>query len=183
MDIGAYNFSGFPKLVYHPTELPKTVQNPVEEEALVAEGWSTTYIVQAYPKCMFSTDGQVKNVANPEEEAALGPGWSDTPPVTPDVPPVTLNPTSASLPATAGTGTFTVTITGTGLSNTWTVVPDAAATWLSITAPTAPQSVNGPVSYSVTENTNSARTAGIYVNGKTFSIDQAGTVAARSRKS
>jgi len=161
------------------------VQNPVEEEALVTEGWSATYIVQAYPKCMFSTDGQVKNVATPEEEAALGAGWSSTPPATPDVPPVALNPTSASLPATAGTGSFTVTITGTGLSNTWTVVPDAAATWLSITAPMSPQSVNGPVNYAVTENLDVARSAGVYVNGKTFAIDQEGTGAAtmsRSRK-
>jgi hypothetical protein len=171
--------------MYHATELPKLVKTEEEEKAL-GEGWSADYIYQAYPKIMFGPNGETKNAANPEEEAALaGEGWTDVAPVIPDVPPVTLNPTSASLPATAGTGTFTVTITGTGLSNTWTVVPDAAATWLSITSPTAPQSVNGPVSYSVTENTDVARTAGVYVNGKTFTIDQEGTGAAtmsRSRK-
>jgi hypothetical protein len=86
MDIGAYNFSGFPKLMYHPTELPKTVNYPADQEKLEAEGWSSTYIVQEWPKCYFGPDGATKNVANPEEAAALGPGWSDSPPA-PDVQP------------------------------------------------------------------------------------------------
>jgi all-beta uncharacterized protein len=181
MDIGAYNFSGFPKLMYHPTELPKTINYPADQEKLEAEGWSATYIVQEWPKCYFGPDGATKNVANPEEAAALGPGWSDTPPDTPDVPPVTLNPASTPVAVSGGSGSFTVTVTGAGESNSWTVDKDAVAAWLTVDSPPlhTPQTANGTVNFTAAENTGAVRTAKIYVNGKTHTVDQAGTPARR----
>jgi len=176
MDIGYYNFSGYPKLMYHATEQPRTVNYPSEEEALVAEGWSATYIVHEWPKCYYGPEGATQNVASPEEAAALPPGWSDTPPANPPVPPVSLAPMSASVPAAGGDGTVTVTITGTGDSGTWTVDPEASATWLRVTAPTTPQSTSGPVYYTADANDAAARTGHLYINGKTFTLDQEGLV-------
>lgn len=172
--------SPYPRPMYHATELPVLVKSEEQEQAL-GEGWSSTYIYQAYPKIKFGPNGEVKSVANPEEEAALGAGWSDTAPTLPDVPPVTLDPTSATVPAAGGSGTFTVTMTGPGVSNAWTVDKQSEATWLTIVSPTGPQTVSGTVSYTAAENTNAARTGDMYINGKTFTVDQAG-VAARSKK-
>jgi hypothetical protein len=90
----------------------------------------------------------------------------------PDVPPVTIAPTTASVPASGGTGSIAVTITGEGTSGTWTVDKDATATWLTYT-PTTPQSASGTVNYSATANTAASRVAHFYINGKTFTLDQA----------
>src|SRR4030095_16446111 len=38
---------------------------------------------------------------------------------------------------------------------------------------------DGPVNYTVSKNTGATRTAAMYVNGKTFTVAQAGAVAAR----
>jgi hypothetical protein len=91
----------------------------------------------------------------------------------PQVPPVTLSPTSDTV-AMGGTsaGTFDVTITGPGQSRTWIVTKDASATWLTIVSPTTPQSVDGPVNYTVAPNAGGARSANMYVNGKTFTVNQ-----------
>jgi hypothetical protein len=96
----------------------------------------------------------------------------------PDVPPVTISPTSDDMGAGAGAGTFAVTITGPGTSGTWTVTKDGTASWLTYT-PMTPQSTDGAVNYAVTANAGAERIAHFYVNGKTFTITQAG-VAARS---
>ena len=91
----------------------------------------------------------------------------------PDVPPVTISPTSDDMAAGAGAGTFSVTMTGPGLSGTWTVDKDASATWLTYT-PMTPQSTDGTVNYNVTANTGAERVAHFYTNGKTFTVTQAG---------
>ena len=87
-----------------------------------------------------------------------------------DIPPVYLTPTSKSMTAAAGAGTFDVTINGAGYSGTWTVTPDEGVTVIS---PTTPQSENGPVNFTVEENTGPARVYEIWVNGKPFTINQA----------
>jgi len=176
--------SPYPRPMYHATELPVLVKSEEQEQAL-GEGWSSTYIYQAYPKIKFGPNGEVRNVANPEEEAALGAGWSDTAPTLPDVAPVTLSPESVAVPAAGGAGSFTVTMTGQGVLNSWTVDPESAATWLHLVSPPAhtPQTANGTVSYTADENTNALRAGHFYINGKTFAVDQAGvTGATTSRK-
>lgn len=91
----------------------------------------------------------------------------------PDVPPVTISPTSASPSAAGGTGTFDVTVTGEGVSGTWTVDKDASALWLTVVSPTTPQSASGTVTYDTAENMGTIRTGNMYVNGKTFVVTQA----------
>jgi hypothetical protein len=97
----------------------------------------------------------------------------------PDVPPVTISPTSDDMGSGSGAGVFAVTMTGPGTSGTWTVDKDGSATWLTY-SPITPQSTDGQVSYNVTANTGPERVAHFYVNGKTFTVTQAG-VAARRR--
>lgn len=89
----------------------------------------------------------------------------------PDVPPVTIDPTGNTLPAAGGTGTITVTVTGEGVSGTWTVDKDSTADWLTY-APTEPQTASGGVVYTAAPNSGAARTAHFYINGKTFTVDQ-----------
>jgi hypothetical protein len=102
------------------------------------------------------------------------PADVDVPPETlPDVPPVTISPTSDTVAATGGTGSFTVTVTGPGTSGTWTVDKDATALWLTYT-PTSPQTVSGTVNYDVAENLGVLRAANMYCNGKTFTVTQSG---------
>jgi len=98
----------------------------------------------------------------------------------PDVPPVTISPTSGAVAAEGGNGSIAVTVTGPGASGTWTVDKDATATWLTFT-PTGPQSGSGTVNYTAAANTGAARTAHFYINGKTFTLDQSGA-AGRSKK-
>jgi hypothetical protein len=100
----------------------------------------------------------------------------------PDVPPVTLSPTSGTVPAEGGSGSIQVTMTGPGASGTWTVDKDATASWLTFT-PTAAQSASGTVNYTATANTGAARSANFYINGKTFKLDQSAPGATRSKKS
>ena len=95
----------------------------------------------------------------------------------PDVPPVTISPTSATALAAGETGSFDVTITGEGISGTWTVDKDASALWLTVVSPTTPQSTDGSVTYDVAENLGVQRTASMYVNGKTFTVTQDGASA------
>ena len=104
----------------------------------------------------------------------------EEPPALPEVPPVTISPTSAAPAAAGGPGTFDVTITGEGQSGTWTVDKDASALWLTVVSPTTPQSTDGTVDYDVAENLGVQRTANMYVNGKTFAVTQDAGGGARS---
>ena len=185
MDIASYRVGPYPRWLYHASEGPRVVNTPSEEKTCFDAGFSREYQHQEYPKMMFSPDGEMKSVANAEEEAALaGEGWTDTPPVIPDVAPVTLDPTGASFPAAGGDGSFTVTMTGPGISNTWTVDKQSEATWLTITAPPedTPQSADGTVSYTVDANTDVARSGAFYCNGKTHTVSQDGVAAGTTAK-
>jgi hypothetical protein len=100
----------------------------------------------------------------------------------PDVPPVSIDPTSKSFLAAGGGGSILVTMTGPGLSRSWTVDMDADKAWLHLDAPPLhePQTLDGVVEYTVDENLGTvARTAHFYINGKTFTIDQAASLTTR----
>jgi hypothetical protein len=99
----------------------------------------------------------------------------------PDVPSVTISPTSEELAAEGGEGSFGVSITGPGQSGTWTVDKDGVATWLTLVSPTTPQTEDGTVTYTVDANEGEARRANFYVNGKTFTVSQLAPEAKRSR--
>jgi len=142
-----------------------------------------------YPKLLYNVNVPPQMVNGPSEQKALGPQWRDfsdvaeavtelrnAAPPPPDVPPVTLQPTSQSFTAAGGNSSFQVTVDGPGISGTWTVDKDAAADWLTVIAPTTPQEDDGVVNFAVAVNGDPAeRTANLYVNGKTFAVTQAGT--------
>jgi hypothetical protein len=136
-----------------------------------------------YPKLMYNVNLPPMLVRDAATEAAIGSSWRaiDLLPEElpegpmPGVPPVTIDPMDAAQPMTGGTGSFAVTVTGTGESGTWTAEKDAAADWLTIDSPTEPQTEDGTVDYTVASNgTGAERVAHIYVNGKTHTITQAG---------
>jgi uncharacterized protein (TIGR03437 family) len=86
-----------------------------------------------------------------------------------DAPSVTLNPTSASFPATGGTGTFTVS----SAASNW--IAQLSVSWIQITA--NPNGFPGTttVSYSVAANpTPQARDGSIQVGAGAVSVHQAG---------
>ncbi len=84
----------------------------------------------------------------------------------------TISPTSVSAPATAASGTVSVT-TQTGCN--WTSASNVA--WLSVTAG-ASGSGNGSVNYTVAANSTSAsRTGTLTIAGKTFMVTQAGAAS------
>ena len=92
----------------------------------------------------------------------------------PDVPPVTIEPTEASVGAGGTSGnTVAVTITGEGVSGTWTVDKQSEATWLQVLSPQAPMAADGVVIYNVASNqTGAPRSGQMYINGKTFTVNQ-----------
>lgn len=92
-----------------------------------------------------------------------------------DVPPVALDPTSQIFTRLGGYGEFSVTITGLGVSRSWTVDKDSAADWLELQTPPLhePQTEDGMVTYTIAPNTTTvARVAHFYINGKTYTVDQ-----------
>jgi hypothetical protein len=139
----------------------------------------------AYPKLMYNVNLPPMLVRDAAAAASIGSSWQPvdlTPPEEgpePDVPPVEISPESAAPAAAGGPGSFSVTMTGSGTSGTWTVDKDAGATWLTVDSPTTPQSADGTVMYTVAANTGASRTGNIYVNGKTFTVTQAAPPAAR----
>jgi hypothetical protein len=123
------------------------------------------------------------NLEDPAQRSDIPTAAAAPPEELPDVPPVTISPTSASALAAGSTGSrFDVTITGPGISGTWTVDKDASALWLTLVSPTTPQSTDGSVTYDVAENLGVLREAHFYVNGKTFTVTQDG-VSTRSATS
>jgi Zn-dependent metalloprotease len=81
-----------------------------------------------------------------------------------------ISPTSASQPASGGTGTVSVTATA---GCTWSAVSNSA--FITITGG-SPGTGNGTVSYSVAANTStSSRTGTLTITGQTFTVTQAGT--------
>ena len=92
-----------------------------------------------------------------------------TPPASPTCS-YSISPTSASIPASGGTGTVAVTV-GAGCS--WIVTSNAA--WISVKSSTASGTGNGSVSYSVSRNNGGSRTGTMTVAGQTVLITQTGT--------
>jgi hypothetical protein len=157
---------------------------PLSDTDQVILAWLATNPTEAepgsYPRLLYNINLPPVLVHTAEQETNMGSAWRpvsllvpDAP--VPDVPPVTIDPTSAALLATGETGTFHVTITGPGISDTWTATKDVAAGWLTVT-PATPQSADGDVTYTAAANLGAERTANIYVNGKTFVITQAAGV-------
>lgn len=93
-----------------------------------------------------------------------------------DVPPVALDPTTQTHLASGGTGSVSVTKTGEGVSDTWTVDKQVEATWVTLVSPPnqVPQSAwPGAVNYTVAANTTGQPRQGfLYINGKTFTVNQ-----------
>jgi hypothetical protein len=147
---------------------------PSQTDREIAQ-WLSTNPTEAepgsYPKLAYNVNLPPVVVGDADEEAAMGDAWRtlNVAPL-PDVPTVALDPTSDSVAATPETANFHVTITGPGISGTWTAEKTAA--WLTIVAPTTPQSVDGNVTYAVAANTGAARTADITVNSKVFTVAQ-----------
>jgi len=79
MDIGTYRCGPYPKWKYHASETPRFITSEYDDKAL-PEGWFNEYQKQDYPKIKYSSEGEVKSVANPEEEGKLEGSWSDTQP-------------------------------------------------------------------------------------------------------
>jgi hypothetical protein len=88
--------------------------------------------------------------------------------------PITLTPASAAPLAAGGPGTVAVAVGG-AISAAWMPVVDCA--WLHITSPTAPQSGDGTINYTVDVNpvASPARTGHILIAalGLTFTVNQA----------
>jgi len=130
----------------------------------------------AYPKLMYNVNLPPVVVRSAQEEGEMGEAWRalNVAPL-PDVPTVALNPTSDSVASTPETTSFHVSITGPGISGTWTA--ETATVWLTIISPTTPQSVDGDVTYATAANsTGSVRTGTIDVNGKVFTVTQSAGV-------
>jgi len=100
------------------------------------------------------------------------------PPAMPDVPGVSITPSSAAAAAAGDTGSIAVAITSPGVSGTWTVSKDAVAGWLTY-SPITPQSADGTVNWTAAANSMGARTGNLYINGKTFTVTQAAAGASR----
>jgi hypothetical protein len=160
------------------------MQQPLTDTDTVVAAWLATNPTEAepgsYPRLLYNVNLPPVLVHTAEEEANMGSAWRpvnllapDGP--LPDVPPVTIDPTSAAVAAAGESGSFAVTLTGPGLSGTWTAEKDAAADWLTVT-PDTPQSTDGDVNYTAAPNLGAERTANINVNGKTFAITQAAGV-------
>ena len=99
----------------------------------------------------------------------------------PPVPGVTISPESALAAAAGDTGTLSVTITSPGASGSWTASKDAAADWLTY-APVTPQSTDGTVTWTAAANLDTARTGNLYINGKTFTVQQDAPVTRGTRR-
>ena len=140
------------------------------------EGRQVSASPSPYPKIFYDVNSPPRLITSYDQITQLGSAWRelDVTFLLPDVPPVALEPQSASFTKAAGSGSFAVIVTGAGKSGNWTVTKDGDAGWLAIVSPATPQTVDGPVSYTVGSNTGTARTANMYVNGKTFTVTQAG---------
>lgn len=144
----------------------------VTDTDTVVAAWLATNPTEAapgsYPKLLYNINLPPVLVHTAEQEKNMGANWR------PVVFPgggalVTLDPASDSIADTAESASFHVAMTGTG---TWIPEVDPAATWLTIVAPTTPQSVDGDVNYAVTANTGPERMADITVSNKVFTVTQ-----------
>jgi len=165
---------------------PVLARNQQEADALDPAEWFTIpadpeAAAAPYPKIYANVNVLPRIIVSPDQEADLTEEWRDYTKFAvavanarpPDVPPVMLNPIQADLTPASFSSSFAVTMTGEGLSGTWIATKDSTADWLTFT-PTTPQSADGDVNYTADANLAAPRTAHIYVNGKTFTINQSG---------
>jgi len=165
---------------------PVVIRNQQEADRLDPAEWATIpaapeAAAAPYPKIFANVNVLPRIIVSPDQEDELTPEWRDytkyavavVKALPPDVPPVLLNPIQADVTPASFSGSFSVTMTGEGLSGTWIATKDSTADWLTF-SPDTPQSADGDVAYSVTGNTGPPRTAHIYVNGQTFTINQDG---------
>lgn len=147
-----------------------TAQSQAGQDTAV---WLATNPLEApagsYPKLFYNINLPPILVRDAEQAAKLGDAWRPIDVVADSgTAIVSLTPPADSVGAVTETTTFHVTVTGAG---TWTAA--TAASWITIVSPTDPQSVDGDVTYSVTDNTGAERIGDITVNGKTFAVTQA----------
>jgi hypothetical protein len=176
----------FPAIYYNSkwSIPPLLVRSQQEADALDPVEWYTMTPAlkepaAPYPKLFLNVNVPPKIIVSADQEADLSAEWRDFTAIAvavaearpPDVPSVTLSPESGAFTSAGGTDQFTVTITGAGLSGTWIATKDAAADWLTF-SPDTPQSASGNVTYTAAANTGAGRMANIYVNGKTFTVNQ-----------
>ena len=133
-----------------------------------------------WPQVFANINSVPQIVVDQNHANSLGPDWRrlDFTPylhILPGLALITLSPTQNLHSNAAGSGSFTVTLTGSGINNTWTAqVNTAGSEWLTITSPTSPQTANGPVNYTFTANKYPrTRTATINVNDQAFAVTQA----------
>jgi hypothetical protein len=163
---------------------PVVVRSQQEADQLEPTEWAALAAPKEpaapYPKLFLNVNVPPRIVVSADQEEDLSAEWRDFTSVAvavaearpPDVPPVTLNPASGIFSAAGGTDQFTVTFSGEGISGTWIATKDSSATWLTF-SPETPQSANGSVTYAAALNTSGAARVGhIYVNGKTFTVNQ-----------
>jgi hypothetical protein len=156
--------------------MPLIIISQAEQDV---KDWLATNPTEAepgsYPRLMYNINLPPQLVRDAEQQSEMGDAWRalNVAPL-PDVPTVALNPTSDTVAATAETASFHVTITGPGISGTWTA--EETSPWLTIVSPTTPQSVDGDVTYAASANAGAVRTADITVNGKVFTVTQSAGV-------
>ena len=144
-----------------------------DTDAVVA-AWLATNPTEAepgaYPKLLYNINLPPVLVSTAQQEKDMGANWR--PVIFPGSGDgLTLEPASDSLAASGETATFHV-----ATAETWTAVSDPAAPWLTVVAPTTPQTGDGDVTYAVEANTGPERTGGITVNDHMFNVTQAAGV-------
>jgi hypothetical protein len=161
--------------IWHNLNLPIRVSWSVAQDAQMPSDWLPVPIPNAnpFPKLWGNVNLFPRAIYQDSEVVGIGDAWRKFIELE-AVPPVTLAPTGASPAIGGGAASFTVTITGYGVSGTWFWDKDASATWLTVTSPLTPQTASGPLNYTVAANAGAPRSANIYVNGKTFTVSQAG---------
>lgn len=161
---------------------PCVVRDAKEEAALDSADWTLVPAAAppdagTYPKLMYNVNIPPIVVFDRAHEDSLGDSWRQSPVVVPNDPPVQLtSQQSGPIVKQGGSASFQVTMTGYGKSHVWTATKDDYADWLTFT-PTDPQGTDGTVNYTCAPNLapgSQPRTAHIYVNGQTFTVDQDG---------
>lgn len=137
---------------------------------------------QQHAQELINSDRAERFLLEDPSQRTLAEALDNLLPDLPAVPPVTITPASDEIPAAGGSGRFDVEVTGPGVSRTWTAEKDPGTDWLTIDAPTTPQTASGTVDYTVAANTDAERTANIHVNGSTFVVTQLAGVEKKKKK-
>ncbi len=139
------------------------------------ESYGGHYVLQnpaGYPNLlgMMTWSATLDRWANYQFSNTIGPLLHQLPTVVPGNCTYSLNPTSASIAGTGGSGSVAV-IAGNGcnwIAQNWT----AGADWLSITSDSSGTG-NGTVKYQASANVGDARSATLTIGGVSFTVNQA----------